>query len=141
MLQNKTTEQDRKVHTLHKHYTKYTLHKHSHMRRSDHPSGFSSFDPKTFSFAKLIIAYHHKCDKMVIIVKDTTNSNSHVRLDCSHHLPTISTTTTAHTLKHLPQCLDKLHSSLNWRLQTTPFMNTSVVAWCAGAPSVNLLLN
>jgi hypothetical protein len=72
------------------------------MRRSDHPSdGFSSSDPKTLSFAKLIIiiAYHHKCDKMVIIVKDTTNSNSHdVRLDCPHHVPTISTTTTAHTL-------------------------------------------
>jgi hypothetical protein len=58
------------------------------MRRSDHPSGFSSFDPKTLSFAKLIIiiiiiiAYHHKCDNLVIIVKDTINSNSHdVRFD------------------------------------------------------------
>jgi hypothetical protein len=65
------------------------------MRRSDHPSGFSSFDPTTFSFAKLLviiitIAYHRKCDKMVIIVKDTTNSNSHVPIgllpSCPHHL-------------------------------------------------------
>lgn len=80
--------------TLHKHYTKYTIHKHSHMRRSNHPSGFSSFDPTTFSLAKLLviitIAYHRKCDKMVIIVKDTTNSNSHVQIGllppCPHHL-------------------------------------------------------
>jgi hypothetical protein len=60
------------------------------MRRSDHPSGFSSFDAETFSLAKLIIiivAYHHKCAKIVIIVKDTMHSNSHVRLDCSHPCP------------------------------------------------------
>jgi hypothetical protein len=64
------------------------------MRRSNHPSGFSSFDPTTFSLAKLLviitIAYHRKCDKMVIIVKDTTNSNSHVQIGllppCPHHL-------------------------------------------------------
>jgi hypothetical protein len=70
------------------------------MRRSDHPSGFSSFDAKTFSLAKLIIkiAYHHKCDKIVIIVKDTTHSNSHVRLDCSHHVPTNLHNNSSHTL-------------------------------------------
>jgi hypothetical protein len=57
---------------------------------------------------------------------------------CPHHL---YNNNSSHTLKHLPQCLDKLHSSRKSRLRTTPFMNTSVVAWCAGAPSVNLLLN
>lgn len=81
------------------------------MRRSDHPSGFSSFDPTTFSFAKLIViiitlAYHHrKCDKMVIIVKDTTNSNSHVRIGlltpCPHHLYYYNNNNSSHTLKHL----------------------------------------
>jgi hypothetical protein len=94
MLQNKTTEQDRKVHTLHKHYMKYTLHKHSHMRRSDHPSGFSSFDPETFSFAKLIIiitiAYHHKCDKMVNYCKGHNEQQLTCSIGllppCRHHL-------------------------------------------------------
>lgn len=106
------------------------------MRRSDHPSGgFSSFDPKTFSLAKLIIiiAYHHKCDKMVIIVRDTNEQQLTCWIGllppCPHHLYYNS----SHTLKHLPQCLDKLHLSLKSRLQTTPFMNTSccgMMCWC-----------
>jgi hypothetical protein len=49
-------------------------------------------------------------------------------LDCSHHVPTISTTTTAHTLKHLPQCLDK--TALKSKVKTPDYPHSWIlVLW------------
>ncbi len=63
-----------------------------------------------------------------------------IRLDCSHHVPTISTTTTAHTLKHLPQCLDK--TALKSKVKTPDYPHSWIlVLWHdgAGAQSVNFV--